>query len=72
MLLKLSIKNYTLINAAEIDFQPGFTVIAGETGGGKSIMLGALSLILGKRADPSALMDKTKNVWSKAFSISAN
>ena len=60
MLLKLSIKNYTLISAAEIDFQPGFTVIAGETGAGKSIMLGALSLILGKRADPSALMDKTK------------
>lgn len=60
MLLKLSINNYTLISAAEIGFRPGFTVITGETGAGKSIMLGALSLILGKRADPSALMDKGK------------
>ena len=60
MLLKLSIKNYTLIHAANIDFHPGFTVITGETGAGKSIMLGALSLILGKRADPSVLMDKEK------------
>ena len=60
MLVKLFIKNYTLINSAEIDFQPGFTVITGETGTGKSILLGALSLILGSRADPSVLMDKSK------------
>lgn len=60
MLLKLSIKNYTLISSAEIGFRSGFTVITGETGAGKSIMLGALSLILGKRADPSVLMDKEK------------
>ncbi len=70
MLLKLSIINYTLISAAEIDFRPGFTVITGETGAGKSIMLGALSLILGKRADPSVLMDKEKKcVVEGAFDI---
>jgi len=71
MLLKLSIKNYTLINAAEIDFRQGFTVITGETGAGKSIMLGALSLILGKRADPSVLMDKEKKcIVEGTFDIS--
>jgi len=60
MLQKLFIKNYTLISSVEIDFRPGFTVITGETGTGKSILLGALSLILGRRADPSVLMDKSK------------
>ncbi len=71
MLLKLSIKNYTLISAAEIGFRPGFTVITGETGAGKSIMLGALSLILGKRADPSVLMDKERKcIVEGAFDIS--
>jgi len=60
MLQKLSITNYTLIRSAEIDFGKGFIAITGETGAGKSILLGALSLILGRRADPSVLMDKTK------------
>jgi len=67
MLLKLSIKNYTLISAAEISFRQGFTVITGETGAGKSIMLGALSLILGKRADPSVLMDKERKCCRRCF-----
>ncbi len=71
MLLKLSINNYTLISAAEIGFRSGFTVVTGETGAGKSIMLGALSLILGKRADPSVLMDKGKKcIVEGAFDIS--
>ncbi len=71
MLQKLSIKNYTLISVAEIEFRPGFTVITGETGAGKSIMLGALSLILGKRADPLVLMDKEKKcVVEGTFDIS--
>ncbi|MBN2616301.1 MAG: DNA repair protein RecN [Bacteroidales bacterium] len=60
MLHHLSIKNYTLIDAMEIGFGKGFTVITGETGAGKSILLGALSLLLGKRADPGVLMDKSQ------------
>jgi DNA repair protein RecN (Recombination protein N) len=71
MLQKLSIKNYTLISAAEIAFRPGFTAITGETGAGKSILLGALSLILGRRADPSVLMDPSaKCVVEGLFDIS--
>ncbi len=60
MLLKLSIKNYILIQDLEIDFSIGFSVITGETGAGKSILLGALGLILGQRADSSILLDKSK------------
>jgi DNA repair protein RecN (Recombination protein N) len=60
MLQHLSIQNYALIEALEIDFMDGFTVITGETGAGKSILLGALNLILGKRADTAALMNKKK------------
>jgi DNA repair protein RecN (Recombination protein N) len=60
MLTHLSIQNYALIRQLEIDFTPGFTVITGETGAGKSILLGALNLMLGKRADTQVLFDKTK------------
>ncbi len=60
MLASLSIKNYALIDHLEINFQKGFSIITGETGAGKSILLGALSLILGKRADLSALKNKEK------------
>ncbi|MFO8128556.1 MAG: DNA repair protein RecN [Bacteroidales bacterium] len=56
----LSIKNYALIRELEMQFPEALTVITGETGAGKSIMLGALSLILGKRADTGVLMDKKK------------
>jgi len=55
MLEKLTISNHSLISHAEIDFQSGFTVITGETGSGKSIMMDALSLVLGERADGSVL-----------------
>ena len=51
MLRHLFIKNYTLIDQLDIDFFPGFSVITGETGAGKSIILGALGLLLGNRAD---------------------
>ena len=60
MLRKLSIDNYILLRDLEIDFSPGFSVITGETGSGKSILLGALNLILGQRADTSSLLDKTR------------
>ena len=60
MLLKLSIKNYILIHDLEIDFSDGFSVITGETGAGKSILLGALSLTLGQRADSGVLLDKSR------------
>lgn len=71
MLLHLSIKNYTLIDEMEVNFQKGFSVITGETGAGKSILLGALSLLLGKRADPFVLMDKNKKcVVEATFDVS--
>jgi len=60
MLKGLFIRNYALINELEINFQTGLTILSGETGAGKSIILGALSLILGQRADSQALLDKTK------------
>ncbi len=59
MLTSLSIKNYALIDHLQVDFNAGFTIITGETGAGKSILLGGLSLILGKRADLSSLRDKS-------------
>lgn len=58
MLSVLSIKNFALIERLEIDFSNHFTIITGETGAGKSILLGALGLILGKRADLSSLKAK--------------
>ncbi|WP_298238897.1 DNA repair protein RecN [uncultured Algibacter sp.] len=60
MLTSLSIKNYALIDSLQVDFNNGFSIITGETGAGKSILLGGLSLILGKRADLSSLKDDTK------------
>ncbi len=60
MLANLSIKNYALIDQLNVDFTSGFNVITGETGAGKSILLGGLSLVLGKRADLSSLRDKEK------------
>ncbi|MFD2565959.1 DNA repair protein RecN [Pseudotenacibaculum haliotis] len=60
MLTSLSIKNYALINELNIDFQSGLSIITGETGAGKSILLGALGLVLGNRADTSTLKDVEK------------
>ncbi|MEN8125954.1 MAG: DNA repair protein RecN [Bacteroidota bacterium] len=60
MLTSLSIKNYALIDQIEVNFQEGLSTITGETGAGKSILLGALSLVLGERADASLVGDKTK------------
>jgi DNA repair protein RecN (Recombination protein N) len=60
MLLHLSVENFILIPQLEISLHKGFTCITGETGAGKSILVGALSLILGQRADTSVLRDKTQ------------
>ncbi len=60
MLESLIIKNYALIDDVSLRFTPGFTIVTGETGAGKSIMLGALSLLLGERADTKAIADKTR------------
>ncbi|MEG2666770.1 MAG: DNA repair protein RecN, partial [Bacteroidales bacterium] len=60
MLTHLTIENYALIKSLDIDFSSGFTVITGETGAGKSILLGALGLILGQRADSQVLFFKDK------------
>jgi DNA repair protein RecN (Recombination protein N) len=60
MLSRLVIENYALIDHLEMEFSEGFSVITGETGAGKSILLGALSLILGNRGDSSVLLDKSR------------
>ncbi len=59
MLLKLTVENYALIRKLDLDLAGGFSVITGETGAGKSILVGALSLILGQRADSSVLFNQT-------------
>ncbi len=60
MITHLTIKNYALIEDIKVDFQKGLTIITGETGAGKSILLGALSLLLGKRADLSSVKNSEK------------
>ncbi len=70
MLKRLSISNYALIDQIEILFDQGLTIITGETGAGKSIILGALSLILGERADSSSIRNKErKTVVEAVFDI---
>ena len=63
MLQSIHIQNYALIDKLDIDFMPGFSVITGETGAGKSIILGAIGLLLGQRADVKAI----KNGASKCI-----
>ncbi len=71
MLKSLFVSNYALIDQVEIDFSSGFSVITGETGAGKSIILGALSLVLGQRSDTSVLKNKEKkSVIEAEFNIS--
>jgi DNA repair protein RecN (Recombination protein N) len=70
MLASLSIVNYALIEKLSIEFSEGFSIITGETGAGKSILLGALGLVLGKRADLTSLKDKDEKCVIEAhFSI---
>ena len=71
MLNSLHIRNYALISSLQIRFDKGLTVITGETGAGKSIIMGALSLILGHRADTSTLFDQSeKCVVEALFDVS--
>jgi DNA repair protein RecN (Recombination protein N) len=71
MITSLSIKNYALIEKLTIDFSKGFSIITGETGAGKSIILGAIGLVLGKRADLSSLKNKEEKCVIEAhFEIS--
>lgn len=71
MLVALSIKNYALIEHLEVDFSNQFSIITGETGAGKSILLGALGLVLGNRADLSSLKDnEQKCVIEAQFQLS--
>jgi DNA repair protein RecN (Recombination protein N) len=60
MLIKLYVQNYALIKELDLELENGLTIITGETGAGKSILLGALSLILGTRADSTVLLDKNE------------
>ena len=70
MIKKLLIRNYALIDSLDIDFAQGFSVITGETGAGKSIILGALSLILGQRVDTKVVTDTAaKTVVEGTFDI---
>lgn len=61
MLERLSIENYALIQQLELELSPSLNIITGETGAGKSILLGALGLIMGNRADTTALQDTGRN-----------
>lgn len=60
MLASLSIKNYALIENLKVDFKEGLSIITGETGAGKSILMGGLAMVLGKRADTSLVYEKSK------------
>lgn len=60
MIKSVCVRNYALIEKTEIELEPGFTIITGETGAGKSILLGAIGLTLGQRADVSVIKDRSK------------
>ena len=72
MLKSLFIQNYALIDTLDIRFEPGFSVITGETGAGKSIILGAIGLLLGQRADSKSIKNgMSKCVIEAVFDLSA-
>ncbi len=72
MLQKLHIQNYAIIDELVIDFSGSLNIITGETGAGKSILMGALDLILGQRADSNVLLDKQKKCIVEGFFIVKN
>jgi DNA repair protein RecN (Recombination protein N) len=67
MITRLTIENYALIRKLEIDFNSGFNVITGETGAGKSILVGAISLLFGQRADGGVLFDASQKCIIEGF-----
>ena len=67
MLMKLHIQNYAIIDEIDIEFSNSLNVITGETGAGKSILMGALSLILGERADTASLQNREKKCIVEGF-----
>ena len=72
MLKHLTISNYALIDSLSISFDDGFSVITGETGAGKSILLGALGFVLGDRSDSSIMLDETKKCTVEATFVVDN
>lgn len=72
MLKSLTVSNYALIDSLSIDFDNGFSVITGETGAGKSILLGALGFVLGERSDSSIMLDETKKCTVEAVFLIDN
>jgi len=71
MIKRLLIRNYAIIDELEMDFSTGLTIITGETGAGKSILLGALGLVMGQRADTKALYRQDeKCVVEAVFDVS--
>ena len=72
MLQSIHIQNYALIESLDIDFHPGFSVITGETGAGKSIILGAIGLLVGQRADIKAIKNgANKCIVEARFNIAS-
>ena len=73
MLRRINISNYILIESLDLQFPEGLIIVTGETGAGKSILLGAISLLLGAKADVSMLGDKSRNCVVEAeFEIEPN
>jgi len=66
VLVRLAVNNLAIVESAELEFDPAFTVITGETGAGKSVLMGALELVLGARADASAVRDGAKEARVEA------
>ena len=72
MLQSLTIENYALIDKLEINFREGLNIVTGETGAGKSILLGAIGLLLGQRTDVAALKDKERSCVVEGVFAGAN
>ncbi len=70
MIKNIHIGNYALIDKTNIELEKGFTIITGETGAGKSILLGAIGLTLGQRAMLQPLWIRTENAWSRSRMMS--